>query len=147
MYGLFCINPLGEKEIMEEYLTEAEAIADMPENYPEFDFTVEFLGKHYAGKNAEADADYIPRHSTVESIVEFVAEIFADMAEALDITESFIKEVVTKSAERIRKIAERIHFPKVCMPEILRISPVLLQLSAGAVPIINTHARYAYRRT
>ena len=60
MYGLFCINPLGEKEIMAEYLTEAEALEDMPENYPEFDFTVEFLGKHYAGKNAEADADIFP---------------------------------------------------------------------------------------
>lgn len=148
MYGVFCIDPIGVKEIIAEYQTWDEALAELPENDQYCDYGVEFLGKHYAGRNAEADADYIPRHSTVESIAEFVAEIFADMAEALDITAEFIAEVVTKSNERIRKIAERIHFPKVNAEADVRISPVLAQLSGGFVPIKTcAHACYAYRRT
>ena len=52
------------------------------------------------------DETYVPKHA---EIIEFCEEIFAEICEALDITEEFIAEIAVKFVTESRKIAKKIN--------------------------------------
>ena len=82
---------------------------------------------------AEVDPTYIPRHA---KLVEFVEEILAELCDALDITAEFMAEVAEtvagKTAEYIRKAAEKIHL-RTFPVYVMRNSAVLEFLRNGGV--------------
>ena len=62
----------------------------------------------YAHVAGHAD-HYIGKHENLDGIMAELSAAVEEMTEALELTEHFIAEVVEKSANHLRKIAEKIH--------------------------------------
>ena len=71
----------------------------------------------------EQDETYVPKHA---KLIEFCEEIFAEICDALDITEEFIAEIAVKFVTESRKIAKKINLRPVSLSfEVIRETSVL----------------------
>lgn len=71
----------------------------------------------------EQDETYVPKHA---KLIEFCEEIFAEICDALDITDEFIAEIAVKFVTESRKIAKKINLRPVSLSfDVIRETSVL----------------------